>query len=120
GRARPVIRHGRTAARVAHDGALVRGPLPDAAGGQGPVRDLLLSGAAVPDDRPGAARARGETSRARTLTILGVGIAALLLPAMPGSLRPTGIALAGPVILWLALLRPAPARHRSRTAIIPL
>ena len=69
---------------------------------------------------PGAARARGETSRARTLTILVVVIAALLLQAMPGSLRRTGIALAGPVILWLALLRPAPARHRSRTAIIPL
>jgi len=56
----------------------------------------------------GAARARGETRRARMLTILIVVIAALLLQAMPGWLRPTGVALAGPVILWLAVLRQAP------------
>jgi len=56
----------------------------------------------------GAARARGETRRGRMLTILIVVIAALLLQAMPGWLRPTGVALAGPVILWLAVLRQAP------------
>lgn len=57
----------------------------------------------------GAARARGDTRRARRLTILVVVVAALLLQALPAALRPTGIALAGPLILWLAVLREAPA-----------